>query len=137
MEGLTTVPLSDHEQRILRQIERQFQEQHWFSRSLRVPEEREQAARNAKRAAVGFVLGLVALLISFTSSWVVGLIGFIVMLACAVTLVQSVRRLARDQLSGQGVRSWAGDEPEEGHRHGHAGRWWASRGDGHRPDDEA
>jgi len=136
MEGFTTVPLSDHEQRILRQIERQFQQEHWLARALRVPQERDHAARNAKRASAGFVLGLVALLISFTSSWVVGLIGFVVMLACAATLVQSVRRLARDQFDRHGLRPWSRDDSDDGHHQGPMGKWWAGRGDGRRPDDE-
>jgi hypothetical protein len=93
------VPLSEHEQRVLRQIERQFQHEHWLARSIRVPDDPRQAARHAKRAVAGFVLGLLALSLSFASSWVVGLVGFVIMLASTVTLVQSLRRLAQDRLA--------------------------------------
>lgn len=133
------MPLSEHEQRILRQIERQFQEEHWLARSLRVPEDSRQAARNAKRGVAGFLLGLLALSLSFASSWVVGLVGFVIMLASAVTLVQSLRRLVRDRLSklqtdqaGPG-----GPQPLGGPSRrapGFGGRWWTGRGDGNGDD---
>jgi len=96
------VPLSEHEQRVLRQIERQLQQERGFGRSLRVPADAKEAARNAKRGVLGFVVGLVALLASFASSWVVGLIGFLIMLGAATVLVQSVRRLAQEHW-GQGA----------------------------------
>lgn len=128
------MPLSEHEQRILRQIERQFHHEHWFARSLRAPEDAHQAARNAKRAAAVFVLGLVALSLSFASSWVVGLIGFVIMLGSAVTLVQSIRRLAQDYLSRPGPRQ--GDPDDDRPHRPLGGKWWANRGEGQRPDDE-
>jgi hypothetical protein len=128
------VPLSDHEQRILRQIERQFQHEHWLARSLRAPEDAHQAARNAKRAAAVFLLGLVALSLSFASSWVVGLVGFVIMLASAVTLVQSIRRLAQDYFSGPGLGESDADNDRPHRPTG--GKWWANRGEGQRPDDD-
>jgi len=137
--GLLLVPLSEHEQRILRQIERQFQQEHWLTRSLRAPEDAHQAARNAKRAAAGFLLGLLALSLSFASSWVVGLVGFVIMLASAVTLVQSLRRLAQDHFSrstpidGRSTGNALGERP---HR-SLGSKWWAGRGDGGTGDDEA
>jgi Protein of unknown function (DUF3040) len=128
------VPLSENEQRVLRQIERQFQHEHWLARSLRVPEDARHAARNARRASLGFVLGLVALLLSFASSWVVGLIGFVIMLAAGVTLVQSVRRLVEDRWGpaaspsspGEGADA-VGGRPGRGVG-GQGGRWWAAGG---------
>jgi Protein of unknown function (DUF3040) len=125
------VPLSENEQRILRQIERQFQHEHWLARSLRVPDDPRQAARKAKRAVAGFVLGLVALSLSFASSWVVGLLGFVIMLASAVTLVQSLRRLAQDRLARlQSDRAPVGGPQPLGGRPGRGapgGRWWPGR----------
>jgi len=131
------VPLSEHEQRILRQIERQFQQEHWLTRSLRTPEDAHQAARNAKRAALGFLLGLLALSLSFASSWVVGLVGFVIMLASAVTLVQSLRRLAQDRFprSGPVDRGPAGGTAGERPHRSLGSKWWAGRGDA--GDDEA
>lgn len=128
------MPLSEHEQRILRQIERQFQHEHWLARFLKVPEGSRQAARNAKRAVAGFVLGLLALSLSFASSWVVGLVGFLIMLASAVTLVQALRRLGRDKLARLQSDHGAGGGPQPlGGRTqrgsgGFGGRWWSARG---------
>jgi hypothetical protein len=128
------VPLSEHEQRILRQIERQLQHEHWLARFLKAPDDHRSAARNAKRASAGFVLGLLALSLSFASSWVVGLVGFVIMLASAVTLVQCLRRLAQERLSR--LHSDHGDktgpQPLGGRSHrgqgGLGGKWWAGRG---------
>ena len=96
-EGCCAVPLSEHEQRVLRQIERQLQQEKGFGRPLRVPADARDAARNAKRAALGFFVGLVALLGSFASSWVVGLVGFVIMLGAAAVFVQCLRRLAHER----------------------------------------
>lgn len=85
------MPLSEHEQRVLRQIERQFEAERGLARSFEAPSAPADEARSAKRSAAGFVLGLLALLISFASSWVVGVIGFVVMVVCAVRFVQAFR----------------------------------------------
>jgi len=125
------VPLSEHEQRILRQIERQFQQERGLARSLRMPSGPQEAARNAKRASIAFVVGLLALLVSFASSWVVGLIGFIVMFLAAVVLVQSVRRLVRAHWSRpDGSPDAGGQSSQPGRQPGRqpwgrpGGRWW-------------
>jgi hypothetical protein len=137
------LPLSDHEQRMLRQIERQLQHERGLARILRMPAGSREAARNARRAAVGFIAGLLLLSIVFSSYWVVGLVGFFIMLMSAVALVQSLRRLARDRW-GQSVAEHdlrAGAEPMSGggQRPGHplGGKWWTGRGDrGHGGDEE-
>ena len=137
------MPLSEHEQRILRQIERQLQQERGLARALRMPADSRAARRNARRASLVFVLGLVLLSVSFATYWLVGLVGFIIMLGSAVTLVQSVRRLARDRwgsstgttdpgagaepMSGGG--SWRRPSPPAG------GKWWTGRG-GHRSGDD-
>jgi hypothetical protein len=128
------VPLSEHEQRILRQIERQLQQERGLARSLRMPSDAQEARRNARRSAATFIVGLVLLSISFATYWVVGLVGFLIMLVSAVTLVQSVRRLAREHwghpLGGQEADS--GAEPLSGRgpwaRGPESGRWWSGRG---------
>ncbi len=116
------MPLSEHEQRMLRQIERQLQQERGLARSLRMPVSSKQAARNVRAAAVGFIVGLVALLASFASSWVVGLTGFLVMLGSAVVFVQSTRRLAEDRWA---ACSQDDDEgPEGSGRRPSEGGWW-------------
>ena len=91
------MPLSEHEQRILRQIERQFDQPRGLARGIGVPSDARQAVRNARWAVAWFLLGLVALSLSFVFSWVVGLVGFLVMLAAALTLVRSLRWLGRER----------------------------------------
>ncbi|HTV11151.1 MAG TPA: DUF3040 domain-containing protein [Acidimicrobiales bacterium] len=118
------MPLSEHEQRVLRQIERQFQVERGLARPLRMPAGPREASRNAKRAAIGFVVGLLALVISFASSWVVGLIGFLAMLASAVVLVQSLRRLAQERWGHEAAPP--GQAPQEQGRPG--GRRWPGWG---------
>jgi predicted PurR-regulated permease PerM len=136
------VPLSEDEQRILHQIERQFHQERGLARSLRVPADSREAARNAKRAAGGFVLGLLALSLSFAFSWVLGLVGFFVMLATGVALVQSLRRLARDRWrrggrdrDGGGPQI-VGPEPWGRPRRQEGGRWWSVGGRPSGKDDE-
>jgi hypothetical protein len=122
---------------MLRQIERQFQTERGLARPLRMPSDPREASRNAKRASLGFFVGLVALLISFASSWVVGLIGFVAMLVSAVALVQSLRRLAQVRWGqpatppeeagasrGQqrGRQPWSRPDRPEG------GKWWTGWG---------
>jgi hypothetical protein len=105
-----------------------------LARSLRMPGNAHEARRNARRSAVTFIFGLVLLSISFATYWVVGLVGFVIMLVSAVTLVQSVRRLAREHwghpLGGQEADSRT--EPLTGRgpwaRGPQSGRWWSGRG---------
>ncbi len=136
------MPLSEHEQRILQQIERQFHQERGLARSLRVPADSREAARNAKRAVAGFVLGLLALSLSFAFSWILGLVGFVIMLATGVALVQSLRRLVRDRWRRQGPDG-AGVGPEVVSpdpwgrlRRPDGGKWWSMGGRPRGKDDD-
>jgi hypothetical protein len=101
---------------------------------LRVPAGSREAVRNAKRAACGFVVGLLALSLSFAFSWVLGLAGFVIMLATGVALVQSLRRLARDRWRRAGAErdgggpEVVGREPWGRPRRQEGGRWWSVGG---------
>ncbi len=136
------MPLSEHEQRILQQIERQFHQERGLARSLRVPADSREAARNAKRAAAGFVVGLLALSLSFAFSWILGLVGFVIMLATGVALVQSLRRLVRDRWGQAGADGGGsgpevvGPEPWGRLRRSDGGRWWSVGGRPRGKDDE-
>ena len=81
-------------------------------------------AATRRRSTATFVVGLILLSISFATYWVVGLVGFVIMLVSAVTLVQSVRRLAREHwghpLGGQEAGS--GTEPLSGRGPGVGGQ---------------
>jgi type VI protein secretion system component VasK len=90
------VPLSDHEQRLLDQIERAlYAEDPKFAASVRAADLRTHLRRRVWRAAALLGVGLVVLLIGVVSQlWIVGGVGFLIMLFSALVLVQSGQRLS-------------------------------------------
>ena len=90
------MPLNEHEERILHEIEQRFYA-HDPESARRIESTTLDAylARNCRWAAAGFVVGLVILLAAFASNWVVGVFGFVVMLGCAVALIHNLRRIGR------------------------------------------
>jgi hypothetical protein len=90
------VPLNEDEQRILREIEQRFHaEDPDSARRIGSTTLPGYLARNCKRAAVGFVAGLVILLVAFASSWILGVFGFLIMVISAVVLIQNLHRMGR------------------------------------------
>jgi hypothetical protein len=90
------VPLNEDEERILAEIERQFHaEDPDSARRIASTTLQRYLARNCKWAAAGFVLGLIILLSAFASSWILGIVGFVVMLASAVVLIQNLHKMSR------------------------------------------
>ena len=90
------MPLSENEQQILRQIEDDL--------SATDPKLVQQVsdttlyrhgARLIKWSAVGFVAGLLLMVFTFTTTLVLGVVGFLVMLGCALAIEQNVRKLGR------------------------------------------
>ncbi len=98
------MPLSEDEQRILREIEDNL--------SVTDPKLVQQvsdttlyrhSARLIKWALVGFVAGLALLVATFTSVLVLGVLGFLVMLLSLLVIERNVRKLGRaglESLSG-------------------------------------
>ena len=94
------MPLSEHEQRLLDQIERAlYQEDPKFASSVRATDLRTHMRRRLRRAglvlALGFAL-LLAGLIGFGTSaigTVIGIAGFIVMVGALLLAMSSWRRL--------------------------------------------
>ncbi len=90
------MPLSEDEERILNQIERRFHEHDPASaRRLQQTTLPRYLRRNCAWSFAGFLFGLVILLAAFASSWVFGVVGFVVMTVCAIVLVQNLRRMGR------------------------------------------
>jgi hypothetical protein len=90
------VPLSEEEQRILSEIERRFyasdpKTAHQLSTTTLY----RHAGRNCKWAAVGFVIGLIVLLVSFASALFLGAIGFFIMLGSAFVFERNLRKMGR------------------------------------------
>jgi hypothetical protein len=90
------MPLSDEEQKILREIEANLnatdpQLSEHVSRTTLY----RHSARVIRWAALGLIGGLVLLVLTFASSVWVGAIGFAVMLACSLVIERHVRKLGR------------------------------------------
>jgi hypothetical protein len=90
------VPLSEHEQRQLEQIEQALYAEHpRFARAVRASDPRVHYRRRVIQAAFGFLVG-VGLLVAGVATkdpWI-GVAGFIVMLACSMWALTSYRHMA-------------------------------------------
>lgn len=111
------MPLNEDEQRILAEIERQFHATHPQSaRRISSTTLHRYLVRNCRWSGLGLIVGLVVLLAAFASNWVVGVFGFLLMVASAVVLIQNLRKMSRagiEQVSrnlGQGGLSRAADD---------------------------
>ncbi len=90
------VPLSEEEQRILQEIERNFYDSDpAFAREVSTTTLYRHAGRNLKWAGAGFVAGLVILILGFTESVFLGFIGFLVMTACAFLFYVNLAKMGR------------------------------------------
>ena len=78
------MPLNEHEQRILEEIERQFYEEDPKLAETVAKTTLESVQKRWFRLAVaGFVIGLVVMLAFFTNSTALAIAGFLVMLVSA------------------------------------------------------
>jgi len=117
------MPLSDHEQRILAEIERRLLEEdpkfaHQVGSSFRA-----HLARRLKLAVVGFVLGLIVLVVGFVNYVALGVAGFVIMLASVFLFVRTMRRRA----SVERPATAAGQPQQPAQRPGPGGgldSWW-------------
>jgi len=90
------LPLSEEEQRILHEIERSFYEHDpEFARGVSETTLYRHAGRNCKWAGLGFVAGLVLLVVSFASNRVVGFVGFLLMLGSTLVFERNLRKMGR------------------------------------------
>jgi hypothetical protein len=98
------VPLSEDEQRILQEIEQQlYASDPQLVREVSATTVYRHAGRNLKWAALGFILGMILMIVTFDESVVLGGAGFFVMLASAVLVERNLRRMGR-----AGWRDWGG-----------------------------
>jgi hypothetical protein len=90
------VPLSEHEQRQLDQIERAlYAEDPKFAQAVRARDPRVHYKRRVVEAAIGFVLGVGLLMAGVVSKYIwIGVAGFVVMLACSMWALTSWRHIA-------------------------------------------
>ena len=87
------MPLSEHEQRLLEQMERAlYAEDPKFASALRGADPRTHRRRRILQASIGFVIGLALLLTGvIVPFWAVGVLGFLVMLGSAFLVVSGWR----------------------------------------------
>ena len=102
------MPLSDDEQRILSQIEQQLHETDpALAKEVATTTVYTHSARNIKWSVLGFIIGLVTIVLTLSISFWLAFVGFVMMLAAALLFEQNLRRLGRagmNQLS-MNVRS--------------------------------
>lgn len=88
------MPLSEHEQRVLREIEKSFYEQDpAFAGRVGRRAVHRAASRDCKRSVLAFFVGLGLLLATFSSSVVLGAAGFVIMLFSVVWFEKSLRQM--------------------------------------------
>lgn len=86
------MPLSEEEQRILQEMEQKlYASDRGFGGRARNENPRLVARRAARWSVAIFVIGLAVLLVSFSSSLLLGTFGFLVMLFAALLFERSVR----------------------------------------------
>jgi uncharacterized membrane protein YgcG len=91
------VPLSEHEQRLLDQIERAlYQEDPKFASTVRATDLRTHMRRRLRRAALVLALGFALLLTGVVSQqYAVGIAGFVVMVGALLLAMTSWKRLGQ------------------------------------------
>lgn len=90
------MPLSEDEKRILEQMEqRLYAEDPASAERIASTTLPRFLARRFRWAVLGFLAGLLILLVSLAVSWVLGLVGFVVMVVSAVVAVQNLRTMSR------------------------------------------
>jgi hypothetical protein len=89
------MPLSEDEQRILRQIEEQLQSDPKFANAVSSSGLYKHSARTLRWAIAGLVAGLVMLIIGLQIHFVVAFAAFAVMLACVVVIERNARAMGK------------------------------------------
>ena len=101
------MPLSEHEQRLFEQIERSLSEDPKFASAVRQSDPKFHARRRLILAGVAIVAGLALLVYGTINNPILGVLGFVVMLAAAAFGMMSQRRAANAAAKGQ-LRSVGG-----------------------------
>ncbi len=107
------MPLSEHEQRLLDQIERAlYAEDPKFATSVRSTDLRTHMRRRLIRACVVLALGVVLLLVGVATKPIIGIFGFVVMVGALMLALSAWRRLGTgasgNPRSGNVLRSTTG-----------------------------
>ena len=103
------VPLSEDEQRILRQIEQELEQDPAFShRGYRV------SRRRSAMLVLGLLVGLVITIGGLAINFVVAFVGFVLVLTMVVMLEAELRLLGRERLGQLPISAWlSGRRPSD------------------------
>ncbi|MCS0636390.1 DUF3040 domain-containing protein [Streptomyces sp. LP05-1] len=101
------MPLSEHEQRMLEQMERAlYAEDPKFATALEGSGLRRYTRRRVYQAVVGFLVGIALLMAGMVAQQIwISVVGFLVMLGCAVLAVTGWRKAPKpgEQRAADGV----------------------------------
>jgi hypothetical protein len=93
---VVAVPLSEHEQRILAELEESLtRHDPQFAERVKSQTVYRHAGRQCKWSAVGFLAGLALLVAFYSESVLLGLVGVAIMFASAVVFERNLRRLGK------------------------------------------
>ena len=127
------MPLSEHEQRVLAELEESLVRQDPdFAERVRSETVYRHAGRYCKWAAVGFVAGIAILIAFYPKSVAVGFLGVALMFSSAVVFERNLRRMGKAGWHDL-TRSLQKDRPEGEHPGGieaavvNARTWFRSR----------
>ncbi|MEA3019405.1 MAG: hypothetical protein QOI47_929 [Actinomycetota bacterium] len=117
MGTISLVPLSEDEERILHEIEQQLHATDpQLVREVGSTTLYRHAGRNLKWAALGFVAGLVFLMVTFTTSTPLAALGFLAMLGSALAFERNLRKMGKagwrqwtQSVGASGVRDYFGN----------------------------
>jgi hypothetical protein len=91
-----SVPLSEHEQRVLQELEQAlYQQDPAFAARVQSENVYRYAGRNLKWSVLGFVVGLAVMLAFFTTSVAVGFVGVLIMFASLLAFWKNLRRMGK------------------------------------------
>lgn len=97
------MPLSEHEQRVLQELEQAlYQHDPAFADRVRNETVYRHAGRYLKWSVLGFVVGLGVMIAFFTESVAVGFLGVLIMFASLVTFWTNLRRMGKAGLEDIG-----------------------------------
>ena len=105
------MPLSEDEQRILRQIEEELEQDPAFAqRGYRV------SRRRSAVLVAGLVVGLAATVVCLAINFVAAFVAFVFVLAMAIKLEAELRLLGREQLGQLPISAWLSARRPDEHR---------------------
>jgi len=91
-----SVPLSEHEQRVLQELEQAlYQQDPEFAARVRSENVYRYAGRNLKWSIVAFVVGLAVMVGFFTTSLFLGFLGVLIMFVSLLAFWTNIRRMGK------------------------------------------